>query len=92
MRIAFVYLSNFKDWPSGGMLSYVRNLLPYFYVDGKSDIEYWGCSVDQIKRDKFAIHGREYNLNLYSDVKTSKKIIPNFFRSEERRVGKECRL
>ena len=81
MRIAFVYLSNFKDWPSGGMLSYVRNLLPYFYVDEKSDIEYWGCSVNQIKRDKFAIHGREYNLNLYSDVKTSKKIIPNFFRS-----------
>lgn len=80
-KIAFVYLSNYVDWPMGGMLSYVRNLIPYFMDEKKYSIDYWGCSVDKKRIDNFIIANNEYNLNIYANVKTSNKIIPNFIRS-----------
>lgn len=29
LKVAFIYLSNYDDWPMGGMLNYAKNLIPH---------------------------------------------------------------
>lgn len=39
-KLAFVDLTNFKDWPMGGMLQYELSILPY--LCDHYDIDIWG--------------------------------------------------
>ena len=79
-KIAFVYLSNYNDWPMGGMLSYVKNLIPYF-KNANWNIDYWGCSVNRKRNNNFTISNTDYTLHIYTNVKTKNKIVPNFIKS-----------
>jgi len=80
IKVAVVYLSNYKNWPLGGMLSYVRNLMPYL---GRNEwkVDYWGCGVDGNYLSEVNIKTQKYPIKPYTNVKTTKKIIPNFVRS-----------
>lgn len=73
-KMAFVYLSNYKDWPLGGMLNYAKNLLPYIIENYNWDVDIWGGEV--INSKVF-----DSKIKIYTRIKTSKKIIPNFIRS-----------
>lgn len=79
-KIAFIYLSNYNDWPMGGMLSYVKNLIPYF-KNANWNIDYWGCSVNRKRNNNFTISNTDYTLHIYTNVKTKNKIVPNFIKS-----------
>lgn len=78
MKMAFVDLSNFKDWPMGGMLSYELTILPY--IAKHYDVELWGVSVDGVAPEPVMLNNRAYEVNVICDVKTSHRLIPNFFR------------
>ena len=41
-KMAFVDLTNFKDWPMGGMLEYELAILPY--LAEYYDLDIWGYS------------------------------------------------
>lgn len=77
-KLAFIDLTNFKDWPMGGMLQYELNILPYLCQHYEVDI--WGVSVNGEQPDPLTINGKEYPIHVWTDAKTSKKIIPNFWR------------
>lgn len=74
-EIAFFYMSNYVDWPQGGMLTYVRNILPEFESLAKSkgySVRYYGCKVDHRLSD--------FASSPIVDVKTTHKILPNSIR------------
>lgn len=86
-KMAFIDLTNYKDWPIGGMLSYeiaiIRNLSKYY------DIDLWGVSVDDSINDSVTIGGINYIIHRYANVNTKKKIIPNFWKGTAIAFNKE---
>lgn len=76
--MAFVDLSNFHNWPMGGMLEYelalLENLVKVF------DIDIWGVSVNGLKPKPILIDGKEYKINIFANVVTRHRIIPNYWR------------
>lgn len=77
-KMAFIDLSNFHNWPMGGMLEYelalLQNLVKVF------DIDIWGVSVDGVQPKPVVINGKEYKVNTFANVKTKHKIIPNYWK------------
>ena len=45
-KMAFVDLTNFKDWPMGGMLEYELAILPY--LAEYYDLDIWGYSLNGV--------------------------------------------
>lgn len=78
MKMAFVYLSNYSDWPMGGMLNYVRNIIPYFKDNNICDVDIWGGTKDKEEKTSFEIDDREYKFFKYTDIHTYNKLLPNF--------------
>lgn len=71
--VAFVYLSNYENWPLGGMLNYVKNIRPYFESKENWKVDFWGGRIiGEAKNEEIY----EYTL-----INTKKKIVPNFVRS-----------
>lgn len=87
MKMAFVDLTNFKDWPMGGMLEYERAILPY--LEREFELDLWGVSVDGTKPENLILNNNEYNINIYADVKTEKKRVPNFLKGLQLRKYKK---
>ena len=79
MKMAFVYLSNYSDWPMGGMLNYVRNIIPYFKDNNTLDVDIWGGTKDNEDITSFEIDDKEYKFFKYTSIHTYNKILPNFF-------------
>lgn len=77
-KMAFVDLTNFKDWPMGGMLQYELAILNH--LEEKYQLDIWGVSVDGVANKSIYINGKEYFINIWTDVKTKRKIIPNYYR------------
>lgn len=77
--VALIYLSNYKDWPMGGMLTYVKNLLPWVIKERDWDVDIWGGRVLSDRDDKYVTHNN--NVRIYTNIKNKRKIIPNFIRS-----------
>lgn len=75
-KMAFIYMSNYIDWPLGGMLEYVKNIIPR--LSELYDIDIFGCSVDGTFNKIVNINDSNYKIIEYTDVKTFGKIIPNF--------------
>lgn len=75
--VAIIYLSNYRDWPMGGMLTYVKNLLPWVLKE-EWDVDIWGGEVYGDKDNNGII---DNNVRIYTNIKTKNKIIPNFIRS-----------
>lgn len=55
-KMAFVDLTNFKDWPMGGMLEYELAILPYLAEYYELDI--WGYSVNGIAPAPLVLNGK----------------------------------
>ena len=77
-KMAFVDLTNFKDWPMGGMLQYELAILNH--LEEKYQLDIWGVSVDGVTNKSIIINGKEYFINIWTDVKTRRKVIPNYYR------------
>lgn len=80
-KMAFIDLTNFKDWPMGGMLEYELAILKYLVK--AFDIDIWGVSVDGKMNRDILLDGVEYPIHIFGNVKTSKRIIPNYWRGLE---------
>lgn len=78
MKVALVYLSNYKDWPMGGMLNYVRNIIPGLYHSKKFDLDIWGGTNGNETQCTFQIDGESYFFKRYTSFYTKRKILPNF--------------
>lgn len=77
-KMAFIDLSNFNDWPMGGMLEYELSILRklvYYY-----EIELWGVSVDGTRPKPLILDGKIYKVNIYANVHTKNKFLPNYFK------------
>lgn len=75
LKIAFVYMTDYSSWPLGGMLSYVRNILPSLesIVERHGDsMQLYGCIAGESK------DARSY-ISL-TEVKVGRKVIPNSLR------------
>lgn len=81
MKVALVYLSNYHDWPMGGMLNYVNNIIPSLCKMKELDVEIWGGTRGKKRDNKFYIDGEEYTFNRYTSFYTQHKILPNFLLS-----------
>lgn len=77
-KMAFIDLSNFTDWPMGGMLEYELAVLKYLVKH--YDVDLWGVSVDGIAPHPVEIDGEKYKVNIYSNVHTRLKVVPNFWK------------
>ncbi|WP_192943948.1 glycosyltransferase [Ligilactobacillus agilis] len=79
-RMAFIDLSNFHDWPMGGMLEYERALLEN--LTNSFDIDIWGVSVNGEAPTPITINGKTYPINIFTNVVTKGKfkIVPNFWK------------
>ena len=77
-RMAFVDLSNFKNWPAGGMLEYELTLLNYLH--DYFEIDLWGMSVDGKSNRQIEVNGVKHPIHIWGNAKTKKKIIPNYWR------------
>ena len=77
-KMAFIDLTNYKDWPMGGMLEYELAILKHLV--NEYEVEIWGVSVDGKVNPFLNINGKEYPIHIYADAKTVKKIVPNYWR------------
>lgn len=77
-KMAFVDLTNYKDWPMGGMLEYELAILPF--LAERFDIDLWGFSVNGITPDPIVINGKEYPIHVFGNSNTGRRLIPNYFR------------
>ena len=72
-KMAFVDLTNFKDWPMGGMLQYELKILPALCQ--MYDVDLWGVSVDNKKNKSLEINGKQYPIYTWANAKTDKRLI-----------------
>lgn len=77
-RMAFVDLSNYVDWPMGGMLEYELVILKHLVK--LYDVDIWGVSVNGVAQCSIIIDGKQYPVNIWGNVKTGRRIIPNYYR------------
>ena len=76
--MAFVDLTNFKDWPMGGMLEYELAILPY--LAEYYDLDIWGYSLNGVIPMPLVLNGKEYPVHVCGNCSTNRRIIPNFWR------------
>ncbi|MFA9398104.1 MAG: glycosyltransferase family 4 protein, partial [Clostridiaceae bacterium] len=77
-KMAFVDLTNYLDWPMGGMLEYelaILNHLVNIY-----DVDIWGITVDGKVNKTVVINEKIYPIHIWGNAKTKKKVIPNYWR------------
>ncbi len=78
MKVALIYLSNYKDWPMGGMLNYVNNIIPNLCDSEKMEVDIWGATRGGEKDCRFFIGDRLFTFYRYTSFYTKHKVIPNF--------------
>lgn len=81
MKIALIYLSDYENWPMGGMLNYIRNIVPGLVDHDGWELDLWGGTEAGECRSTFKINDRSYDLKRYTSFYTKNKIIPNFVMS-----------
>lgn len=77
-KMAFVDLSNFTDWPVGGMIRYemqILEVLANFY-----EIELWGVSLEKKCPKPVKIQGKKYPVHIFTNVKKKRRWIPNYWK------------
>ena len=77
-KMAFVDLTNYYDWPVGGMIRYEQQILAVlteFY-----EIDLWGVSVEKNYPAPLQIGGRSYPVHVFANVKKKRRIIPNYWK------------
>lgn len=77
-KMAFVDLTNYRDWPTGGMLQYELAILPH--LSKAYDLDIWGVSVDGDINKEIILADKKFTINIFGNVKTGKRVIPNYWR------------
>lgn len=77
-KMAFIDVTNYSNWPMGGMLEYELTILKE--LTKKYSVDLWGVSVDGIIPEPIEINDRIYKINVYANVSTKTKFIPNFWK------------
>lgn len=77
-KMAFVDLTNFKDWPMGGMIQYELSILPY--LCDHYDVDLWGVSVNGEKESSLTINNKKYPINIWANCSTGPRILPNYWK------------
>lgn len=77
-KLAFVDLTNFENWPMGGMLEYELAILPI--LAEHYDLEIWGYSVNGIQPKPLELNGKLYEINICGNCNTEKRLVPNSWR------------
>lgn len=78
-KMAIVYYSDYTSWPMGGIINYLRNILPF--IAEEFELEFWGCSVNGKLPESYCLEQKEYRINAFGNAKTINKIVPNSIRS-----------
>ncbi len=77
--MAIISSTNYQDWPMGGMLSFLRDIIPYLAEYFKIDL--WGVRTGKEEPGEIHIGRKVFRLHYFGKVNKSKgKIIPNLFR------------
>ncbi len=77
-KMAFVDLTNFVDWPMGGMIQYELSILPY--LCNHYDVDLWGVSVNGKVNKKIVIDNKQYPINVWTNCSTGFRILPNYWK------------
>lgn len=77
-KMAFIDLTNYNDWPMGGMLEYELAILPY--ICEHYDVDLWGFSVNGVPPAPLVINGKKYPVNIAGNCTTKRKLVPNYWR------------
>jgi glycosyltransferase EpsD len=78
--LAIIFSSDFESWPTGGMLSFVLEIIPW--LREHFQIELWGAKVDNRVPKKFVeIEGEKFPIYYFYQAKTKRKLIPNFLKA-----------
>lgn len=78
-KMAIVSYTDYQRWPMGGIINYLKNIIPY--LEKHYIVDFWGCSVDGKTPPPIRLNGREYKVKLLGNAKTKRKVIPNAYRS-----------
>lgn len=81
MKIALIYLSDYENWPMGGMLNYIRNIIPGLSDYDRWELDLWGGTETGDHKSTFRINDRIYDFKRYTSFCTKNKIVPNFLTS-----------
>ncbi len=75
-RMAIISSTNYIDWPMGGMLSFLRDLIPH--LSRYFEIELWGVSTGRKPPANIYIGKKNFKIYYFGQIKTGRrKIIPN---------------
>lgn len=78
--LALIFSSDFETWPTGGMLSFILEIIPR--LKEHFNVELWGARVDkQPPKTTVVIAGEKYPLYQFYTAKTKNKILPNIFKA-----------
>lgn len=77
-KMALIQSTNYTDWPMGGTLTYINNLIPT--LDKRYRMHIWGIDVTGRPNKTAEILGKDYKLYKYANVVTGRKIPLNFVR------------
>lgn len=78
-RMAIISSTNFVDWPMGGMLSFLRDIIPY--LSRYFEIELWGVNTNKKESEKITIGNNDFKIYYFSHINTSKKkILPKLIK------------
>lgn len=77
-RLAIICSTDYKNYPMGGMMSFIIDIIPYLSKD--FEITLWGVSTQNTNESELYLHGEKYSLKIFSKIKLKKKILPNILR------------
>lgn len=78
LRMAFIDLCNFSDWPVGGMLQYERLILET--LTKRFSVDLWGVSVDGDSPEPLQLSGEKLPIHTFTNVKCYRRVIPNYWK------------
>ncbi len=79
MKMAIISSTDYVSWPVGGMLYFLRDLLPY--LSEYFEIELWGVSTGSYSHPAVTIRGKTFPFFSFGRVSLSRrKLIPNLIR------------
>jgi len=78
-RMAIICSTDYEKWPTGGMLSFLRDIIPYlekYYI-----LDLWGVRTDTMQSPKISISDTNYYIHYFAKINArSNKIIPNIIK------------
>jgi glycosyltransferase involved in cell wall biosynthesis len=78
LKMAIVLSVDYKEWPTGGVLTYILEIIPK--LDELFKLSLYGVHGRSDNSKTVSIKGKEYQVTYYATVVKEKHIFPNAFR------------